>query len=481
MLMYLLLRDNKQSGPFSLDDLKTMGLKAYDLVWVEGKSAAWRYPSELEELKPYAPAVEEQPFDRFFKKPLHAASDTSVPTSNASASNISSASTMVGTVSSPVPGRRFIYVTMPASRNIATAANGSNPTYGSAPRESIKVPIAIPDLRNEEKPADKFEDKSSHPAAIPDRIVEFRPQEKKAAGTPRPVRLLIAAGGVLVLLLTGIFIGLSLNKGWVAALGPAHSDPPARTEKFASVKQTDPAAQQIMQPATSNASISALPDHRSEQKTDSNKIEVGQTLASSGDQNGSSGKAQGETSNKDQIATSNKLTPNDHGNPAIGPKPMIAKRRSLPPPQKALALMPAVTGDSSIIGTSALHREAVHRSDISEKLPDNTLDKDALKNSIANLVFISHNGYNVGAFGGISDLQITVSNRSAYPLDLVVVEVQYIQANKKVYKKENLYFRGIGAGAALMQQAPASSRGIKVQYKVTLVNSKELGLSYSSL
>src|SRR5688500_19040869 len=68
MANYLLLRSNKKSGPYSLQDLVNFGLKAYDLVWVEGKSASWRYPSEVEELKPYAPVVEEQPFDRFFKK-----------------------------------------------------------------------------------------------------------------------------------------------------------------------------------------------------------------------------------------------------------------------------------------------------------------------------------------------------------------------------------------------------------------------------
>lgn len=69
MNSYLLLRDNKQSGPYSVAQLVAMGIKAYDLVWLEGKSAAWRYPSEVEELKAYAPAVEEQPFDRFYKKP----------------------------------------------------------------------------------------------------------------------------------------------------------------------------------------------------------------------------------------------------------------------------------------------------------------------------------------------------------------------------------------------------------------------------
>ena len=68
MATYLLLRDNKQKGPYSYDELVELGLKAYDLVWVEGRSAAWRYASEVEELKSFAPVVEEQPFDRFYKK-----------------------------------------------------------------------------------------------------------------------------------------------------------------------------------------------------------------------------------------------------------------------------------------------------------------------------------------------------------------------------------------------------------------------------
>jgi len=67
-MKYLLLRDNKQTGPYSTEELITKGLKPYDLVWLDGKSAAWRYPSEIQELKPYAPAVEEQPYDRFYKK-----------------------------------------------------------------------------------------------------------------------------------------------------------------------------------------------------------------------------------------------------------------------------------------------------------------------------------------------------------------------------------------------------------------------------
>jgi len=68
MNKYLLLRDNKQSGPFTVQELQSNGLKPYDLVWLDGQSAAWRYPSEMSELKAFAPSIEEQPFDRFFKK-----------------------------------------------------------------------------------------------------------------------------------------------------------------------------------------------------------------------------------------------------------------------------------------------------------------------------------------------------------------------------------------------------------------------------
>src|SRR3954452_8979749 len=69
MKPYRLLRNNKESGPYSAEELIQLGLKAYDLIWEDGKSASWRYSSEIAALKPYAPEVEEQPFDRFFKKP----------------------------------------------------------------------------------------------------------------------------------------------------------------------------------------------------------------------------------------------------------------------------------------------------------------------------------------------------------------------------------------------------------------------------
>ena len=60
--VYLLLRNNQQTGPHSLDELVQLGLKPQDLIWVEGKSFGWSYPYEVEALKPYVadPTFKEQ-------------------------------------------------------------------------------------------------------------------------------------------------------------------------------------------------------------------------------------------------------------------------------------------------------------------------------------------------------------------------------------------------------------------------------------
>ena len=49
--VYLLLRNNRQSGPFTIDELWQQQLRPTDMVWIEGQSTAWCYLNELE-LKP---------------------------------------------------------------------------------------------------------------------------------------------------------------------------------------------------------------------------------------------------------------------------------------------------------------------------------------------------------------------------------------------------------------------------------------------
>lgn len=443
--MYLLLRDNKQSGPYSLDELKTMGLKAYDLVWVDGKSAAWRYPCEIEELSAFAPAVEEQPFDRFFKKP----SSTSKP-ANAAATSPNVLSSEASTVS----GKRIIYVTMPAGkgqgvltrepvRNTSSApatVNRSADTRDIRPVTPVEnnnppswQPAPGPVMDNEAKLSQIREDWKND--------VEITPLIKKRKEL-RIVQPLAVAVCVLALLAAGIFIGMSINKQTLGFGKKVAANGSLATQ--ANEQSTNHISQQQLPVAAAPTSQVQPPPADSMHTL----ISAAGPVTSA-----SSGKPPRQTSPREKSTAGN------------------ARNQSA---------LPALARDSSALGIPVIHREAVHRTDLPADRSENA-DKEVVKNNIANLVSVGTSGYTVGTFGGISDLQLTVSNHSVYPLDLVVVEVQYIQANKKVFKTENLYFRGIGPGSALMQEAPKSTRGIKVQYKITLVNSKELGLSYSGI
>ncbi|WP_315822634.1 GYF domain-containing protein [Paraflavitalea speifideaquila] len=135
MNKYLLLRDNKQTGPYSVEELKEKGLKPYDLVWLDGRSAAWRYPSEIAELSSFAPAVEEQPYDRFYKKkPAQQATAQSSAKNGIQQETVHTEAVVVTTpvaVTTNVPqniSTKKIYVTLPAgagnrNNNTTTTAN----------------------------------------------------------------------------------------------------------------------------------------------------------------------------------------------------------------------------------------------------------------------------------------------------------------------------------------------------------------------
>ncbi|HRP56584.1 hypothetical protein [Agriterribacter sp.] len=55
MKTYLLLRNNKQTGPYTATCLLQMDLQEFDLIWAEGESITWKYPSEMAEFRKAAP------------------------------------------------------------------------------------------------------------------------------------------------------------------------------------------------------------------------------------------------------------------------------------------------------------------------------------------------------------------------------------------------------------------------------------------
>jgi hypothetical protein len=455
-MMYLLLRDNKQSGPYSLDDLKTKGLKAYDLVWVEGKSAAWRYPSEINELSAFAPAVEEQPFDRFYKKPAAVAASSAAAIASQPAAVASPAATLTSQSfyseePSPATRKRTIYVTMPGGNAAPVTVRE---TVKESIREIVRPAVAaspIDDFAFSEPVAGRLDSRQD---TYGNQTGELMPRSgaKQKSAILQPVLIGV---GILVLLAGGIFIGLSIKET------PGLTTLASKASKTASTDNSQHTTTQPLPVTTVSSPVVTPPQVQpvNPAATTQDREHPG-TLTSS--VSAPVTQAIGGKAGKTAPSRAKANTPGNQGVASQG----VAN--------KGVAL-PSTTNDSSVAGIAVVHREAVHRTGPADNAGA------APKINLASQVSVGTNKYEVGTFGGISNLQVTVANKSAYPLDLVVVEVQYIQANKKTYKTENLYFHTVGPGMELMQEAPKSPRGIRIEYKITLINSKELGLSESGL
>jgi hypothetical protein len=86
----------------------------------------------------------------------------------------------------------------------------------------------------------------------------------------------------------------------------------------------------------------------------------------------------------------------------------------------------------------------------------------------------------VGVLGGISEVPLMITNRSGVTMDLVVVAVDYILHNKKVFKTENLSFRNLASGTTVTVEAPKSPRGVRITYRLTIADAQQIDMSYSN-
>jgi hypothetical protein len=442
---YRLLRDNKESGPYSQEEMIAKGFKPYDLIWVEGKSAGWRYPSEIPELKAFAPVVEEQPYDRFYKKPVqqkHSRFEERPSVSSFSATMTRKeesrkeelkedrAITKHSYTIQPIAGRH-IHVALPSANNV-------NTNTVTTIKEPIDEKRNYQPLVIEEEKKPSFTENISRPyptIATENKVFKIEPAVK-----PSEVNNNIKKTNSFLFqqpfadfewtTLLGLFIGIAtlVGLGIMIGLSIGHTNKDA-VFNTGIAKKTIPA---ITRPAGTAAETPIVKDDKSEEL---NNQASGQAIP-----------------DEDKSLVRN----------------AVIKKRIDP--------LNAIRVDSQL----AVNGSGVnHENSVENIPPDNPPKKPAIVPSVDFLtrqINLTTHGYKVGAFGGISDLQCTLVNDSKYALDMVEVEVQYIQANDKIYKTEILSFKDIAAGTRVTLNAPKSSRGIKVTGRIIKINSKESGL-----
>jgi hypothetical protein len=533
MNTYLLLRDNKQSGPYTVPELIEKGIKAYDLVWLDGKSAAWRYPSEIEELKAYAPIVEEQPFDRFYKKsapekhfaevamssrneslgsgvstqkaaneqqeksraqpieiPILTAAVATFEQAELVPVSASETNSIGGTqpgltrhatetiqaspeeiksifpnehvnydVLPPHDGPRKIYVTLPGSKTITRTNPGTiKPASIAAPSDKITERPAAPandsyrdeqtlyaksesnqidrfaptprykNIESEYKKTEladtSFSSKFAGADLLTDTVFPGKSKKSLLAGKQNTAMMVM---GALCLLLGGIIIGLAISNS-----------------KKESANELNSLVKQIQE----RERLKQLPASQPVAKTEAPANEVLQNIQPEADQLAVSQKANFVSNPQSKLPVNNPVTKTDK-------KSEERPVQSIAPEVQPVSVQPAVQENKSLANAAA----------------------ETTRKNIRQLVSVTSNKYKTGVLGGISDLSLTVSNKSEFEIDQVEVEVAYLGPEKRVVKTQTIVFNNVKAGNQVTLDVPRTNRGVSVTTSIKVINSKSLGLA----
>lgn len=453
MSKYLLLRNNKETGPHALEELVGMGLKPYDLVWVEGKSAAWRYPSEIPELAPYAPAVEEQPFDRFFRKtetspvqvPTPAPVERPLPEKPSFSEYESKYIPKAGPATRTVT-RKSVYVTLPPGANNRFAKPVEpSPAETLPPAASQPVPPAALETKYEQSLDD-----------IKDQYMQNLIDRKKRSSRLNLFKTYGRYAAVAIILLgLGLFIGFAVSDGdhkgnagaatqnnETANLLALHNTPEQR-DTSAEPETPIPAEGLDIKHVDITSEESRRAAAARLEKPDPNIVYQDMERVT-------------PVTKAEPTATTIKITPTNtnetsQSSPNYGYEPVAHV---------------SVAGERSKVSREGKkENETVVEKNNKFTQPDIKVS-NKIPSHLAEALKVTSNDYKRVALGGIRDLRLTVTNSSNQPLQRVVVELQYIKPNEETLKTEMVNFRFIGAGESSTIRMPDTNRGIKVKYKI---------------
>ena len=507
MATYLLLRNNKKSGPYSLEGLIQLGLKPYDLVWVEGRSAAWRYPSEVDDLKFYAPVVEEQPYDRFYKKPSEEKKEKDKQEAafeqvkqqvvrETEQINIPEVKKDTNNIQTDIP-KKQVFVSMPANTGktvfikkteeakITASAGAVNDLYNSNQDSFIKkepvtasVSPSYSELANDYNNQYAAEKKSivvkesvrsnddSFPVEtkysqslddIKDMYVQTLADRKRKNAQQKMLmgmakKLLPFAAVLIAGILVGVFI---MNKRTPNETLSQKDQAIVSQKESAAIKQDVNTADNTN--ATQQPVVSST--EQTTQQPAENKVPANSEadLTKTGTQKDITTDKQSSlngtaTNTKKNLPKENKTTTNPATTSTVLTQP------------KSIETDP-VTGERNKIVRSS---ETDNTS--SSAAPVRQLPATAWKQ-----VSVKSNEYKRGTFGGIHDLQVTVTNNSNFLLDNVVVELQYLKPSDQPLKTDNIRFSPVPPNGSLTLAIAPTNRGVKVSCKIIHVESKAAG------
>ena len=543
MPSYRLLRSNKESGPYTLNDLVALGLKPYDLVWVDGRSAAWRYPSEVDELKEYAPAIEEQPYDRFYKKPSETEPSIKEPVANSEkiyqqttinesfakeepAKNIPIAigiekpaenkevKTTIPeihtTYQSPEPKKK-VFVSMPETNGFEPYQNTSQGNrHDQQQYEQNQYQQYLPKPKNEQVKQKPIEERSYSPISVQesdeskletkytqslDDIKEMyintlvqrktKNRRKEILKKLRPVLipvLLLAAGFAIGYVIKTKKSPLQASQT-VSTVVPPQTVPDQKKDSISTAntdnKITQPEENKVLPSEKQN---SFEPIGKTSAKTDNDKDKNSQ-----GEQEQVTVQQQKQYKNAETELPKAVLT-EKRGKESSAPDNEVAtyQKKNVEVDLTTGERKKVVRDDDEIASSQSDSRNNTAApgkrnppTGRADKTEPNFIETD--HKDLRDLVSVHSNNYVRGTFGGITGLELTVSNNSDFLLDEVSVELQIMKPSEQPLRTDIITFKNVGSNKSITVKVPDSQRGIRVDYRITNIESKQWEKSTAGL
>lgn len=439
--IYSLLRNNKQTGPYSLEELVQLQLKPFDLVWAEGKSAGWLYPAEIDTLKPYVEPGTESP------NPQVPSPEPVVETLPSLAVAEEKNPEPVASIISPKrKPSKIIYVSLPAgtSREIMTA-----PVVKQSPVHPVALAEATVDGVGDE-PAESFEERvermrrrvaavesrekveeekgeeinTKYSRSLDDIKEEYTSWMKEQKTKKRfPVKKLVVGAAALLVLMAG---------GWVAYA--LISSAPATV---LAVRQ--PAAEAAI-PVSQKENV-AVPGKQYDIPVDASTRAVIERLDHT---------LEMLEANEQKTVTKKRITP-------AAEKKRVSTTVIKAPVPAAREQTETASGKTTGQERNTLPSAGTPR---------------RIKSPVPLTKLVNIQGRVVKARKGIDGVEITLRNNSDQMLKLVAVDVLYHKNNNSVIQRETIYFSDIPPGTSRMLVARGNRNAHSANYELGLISAE---------
>jgi hypothetical protein len=412
MNTYKLLRNNKEIGPLSLEELIAKGLQPYDLIWVQNKSAAWRYPSEIEELKSYSLTnTTNQASTPNKQKPRFRITATS--------KKIEEKSPVAPAPLPKVQPEHSAYI--PNETRVSSSLATLNHYNNSTPQEpalETKYQGSLDDIKK------RYEETVLKP--------------KQRGFVYRYAWLII-----IPILAAGIWLGYKLSAK------PETKDIAAVTKtKLESI--TIPADSFIIPERSSGIDPA---DINKPAKSTAGIIDTQNNVIAA---------------EREKLQTQTKQTPADDPNKQIVP----ARDEIILPAPKTTAVVVPETKERQPRVRSEQDLPVLEDKPVSTPSPA----KPAASKSKKVNDYVVVDGDYKKLNNSIQDLSLKVENVTPYPIDLVVLDIQYFDKNGKLQKGETVYAKNIAPRRDVVVNASFSNNAYSVGYKVSLVSAEKAGV-----